>query len=64
MDALVKYGGEERLALIREVEDEGVARILRSWAEDFEIEESLRLGLVVDESGDALVREYVQGLNK
>ncbi|KAH6622626.1 hypothetical protein F5144DRAFT_335146 [Chaetomium tenue] len=63
-DALGKYGGEERLGLIREVEDEGLERILRGWAEDFDITESLKLGLVVDESGDGLVREYVEGLGK
>ncbi|KAK4243827.1 hypothetical protein C7999DRAFT_44431 [Corynascus novoguineensis] len=61
-DALAKYGGEEKLALIKEVEDEGLERILRSWAEDFEIDEPLRLGLVVDESADALVRQYVENL--
>jgi hypothetical protein len=64
MDALGKYGGEERLGLIREVEDEGLERFLRGWAEDFDITESLRLGLVADESGDGLVREYVEGLGK
>ncbi|KAK3293644.1 uncharacterized protein B0H64DRAFT_217818 [Chaetomium fimeti] len=63
-DALAKYGGEERLGLIKEVQDEGLERILRGWAEDFDIAESLRLGLVVDESGDGLVREYVEGLGK
>lgn len=63
-DALAKYGGEERLALIREEQDEGLERILRSWVEDFDIAESLRLGLVVDSSGDALVREYVESLKK
>ncbi|KAK4033699.1 hypothetical protein C8A01DRAFT_49753 [Parachaetomium inaequale] len=56
-DALAKYGGEERLALIREVEDEGLERILRGWAEDYDIGKSLRLGLVVDESADGLVRD-------
>lgn len=63
-DALAKYGGEERLGLIREVEDEGLERILRSWAEDFEVDEAVRLGLVVDQSGDELVREYVESLGK
>ncbi|KAK4121890.1 NAD(P)-binding protein [Parathielavia appendiculata] len=63
-DALARYGGEERLGLIREVEDEGLGRILRSWAEDFEVGEPLRLGLVGVESGDEIVREYVQDLNK
>jgi nucleoside-diphosphate-sugar epimerase len=63
-DALAKYGGEERLGLIREVEDKGLERILRSWAEDFEVEEAVRLGLVVDRSGDELVREYVESLGK
>jgi nucleoside-diphosphate-sugar epimerase len=61
MDALAKYGGEDRLRWIREEENEGLGRILRSWPEDFEIEESLGLGLVVDESADAIVREYIEG---
>jgi nucleoside-diphosphate-sugar epimerase len=63
-DALARYGGEERLGLIKEVEDEGLARILRGWAEDYEIEEVLRLGLVVDRDGNEIVREYVEGLKK
>jgi hypothetical protein len=50
--------------LIREVEDEGLERILRSWAEDFDISASLELGLVVDQSADELVKEYVDGLGK
>lgn len=61
-DALARYGGEDKLRLVREVEDERLERILRSWPEDFDIEESLRLGLVVDKSADALVRQYVESL--
>jgi nucleoside-diphosphate-sugar epimerase len=63
-DALVKYGGEEKLRLIREEPDEGLERILRSWAPDFDITTPLRLGLVVDRSADELVRNYVDGLKK
>jgi nucleoside-diphosphate-sugar epimerase len=63
-DALAKYGGEERLAFIKEVEDEGLGKILRSWAQDYDISTPLKLGLVVDESADELVREYIEGLKK
>jgi nucleoside-diphosphate-sugar epimerase len=63
-DALARYGGEERLGFIREEEDEGLERILRSWAEDFDISASLKLGLVVDQSADELVKEYVDGLGR
>ncbi|KAL2185622.1 epimerase/hydratase [Thermothelomyces heterothallicus CBS 203.75] len=61
-DALARHGGEDKLRLVREVEDDGLERILRSWAEDFDIDESLRLGLAVDESTDTLVRQYVESL--
>jgi nucleoside-diphosphate-sugar epimerase len=64
MDALAKYGGEDRLRFIREEPDEGLEMILRSWAEDYDISTPLRLGLVVDKSGDELVREYIEGLKK
>ncbi|KAL2128284.1 hypothetical protein VTI74DRAFT_9385 [Chaetomium olivicolor] len=63
-DALAKYGGEERLGLIKEVRDEGLERILRSWAQDFEIETPLRLELVVNSSADEVVREYVESLDR
>lgn len=61
-DALAKYGGEDKLRFIREEEDDGLERILRSWAEDFDISASLRLGLAVDRSADELVKEYVDSL--
>ncbi|KAK4107178.1 NAD(P)-binding protein [Canariomyces notabilis] len=60
LDALAKYGGQDKLKLVREVPDEAQERILRSWPQDFELETSLRLGLVVDKSADELVREYVE----
>ncbi|GAB1312712.1 Nucleoside-diphosphate-sugar epimerase [Madurella fahalii] len=64
MDALAKYGGEDKLALVKEVPDDAQERILRSWPQDFELERSLRLGLVVDKGPDDLVREYVESLTK
>lgn len=64
LDALAKYGGEDRLALIKEVPDEGVERIVRSWPQDFELGKSLELGLAVDKGADDLVREYVEGVRK
>ncbi|KAK4155258.1 hypothetical protein C8A00DRAFT_42067 [Chaetomidium leptoderma] len=53
-DALEKYGGADKLGLIREEPDEGLERILRSWAEDFYISTPMKLGLVVDQSADDL----------
>ncbi|KAK3904119.1 hypothetical protein C8A05DRAFT_42776 [Staphylotrichum tortipilum] len=61
-DAVGKYGGEEAVGRIREVEDEGVGKIVRSWGVDFDIEKGLAMGLVVDEGADQLVREYVEVL--
>ncbi|KAL2258769.1 hypothetical protein VTK26DRAFT_7792 [Humicola hyalothermophila] len=63
-DALARYGGEDKLALIREEEDEEVGRILKGWAQDFEIGTALRLGLVRDEGADEIVRQYVESLGR
>lgn len=64
MDALAKHGGEDKLQYIREVTDPDQERILRSWPQDFDISTALRLGLIVDQSGEDLVREYIEGLQK
>ena len=64
MDALVKYGGEDKLKYIKEVPDAGQERILRSWPQDFDTSRALALGLVADKAGEDLVREYIEGLNK
>ncbi|KAK5658672.1 hypothetical protein OQA88_2068 [Cercophora sp. LCS_1] len=64
LDALAKYGGEDKLQHVKEVTDPDQERILRSWPQDFDISTPLKLGLVVDQSGEDLVREYIEGLQK
>ncbi|KAK3370900.1 hypothetical protein B0T24DRAFT_531352 [Lasiosphaeria ovina] len=64
MDALARHGGEDRLKLLREETDPAQEAILRSWPQDFDISTPLRLGLVVDESADGLVKEYIDSLKK
>jgi len=46
------------------VPDAAQERILRSWPQDFDTSRALGLGLVVDETGEDLVREYIEGLKK
>ncbi|KAK3339642.1 hypothetical protein B0T25DRAFT_511827 [Lasiosphaeria hispida] len=64
LDALAKYGGEDKLQLVKEETDAGQERILRSWPQDFDITTPLQLGLVVDKSGEALIKEYIDSLKK
>ncbi|KAI2637222.1 NAD(P)-binding protein [Hypomontagnella submonticulosa] len=62
MDALAKYGGEDRLKYLKEVSDPDLERILRSWAPELDTTTPLKLGLIKDESADSLVKQYVDSL--
>jgi nucleoside-diphosphate-sugar epimerase len=62
MDALAKYGGEDKLKLLREETNPELERILRSWAPDMDTTTPLKLGLVKDESGEDIVKEYIDSL--
>lgn len=64
MDALAKHGGEDKLKLLREETVPELERILRSWSPDFDNTTALRLGLVKDENGEAIVKEYIDSLKK
>ncbi len=64
MDGLAKYGGEDRLKFLREEADPGLERILRSWAQDFDVTTPLKLGLTKDERAEDIVKEYVESLKK
>lgn len=64
MDGLAKYGGEDKLKLLREETDPVQERILRSWAPEIDLAAALKLGLVVDQKGEDLVREYVESLKE
>ncbi|GAM83035.1 hypothetical protein ANO11243_010210 [Dothideomycetidae sp. 11243] len=62
MDALCRYGGEDKLKLLKEETNPEYERILRSWAEDFDPSTPDRLGLVRTMSVDELVKEYIDSL--
>ncbi|KAJ4418199.1 hypothetical protein N0V85_001531 [Neurospora sp. IMI 360204] len=65
LDALEKYGGKEKLGLVREVRDEGLEKVLRSWPMDFDTSRAVgELGLMVDERVEGLVGEYVESLKR
>ncbi|KAI0861854.1 hypothetical protein F4860DRAFT_475216 [Xylaria cubensis] len=64
MDALAKYGGEDKLKFLKEETIPDLERILRSWSPDFDTTTPLRLGLTKDESGEDIVKEYIDSLKK
>ncbi|KAK3990697.1 hypothetical protein QBC44DRAFT_238399, partial [Cladorrhinum sp. PSN332] len=62
LDALETYGGKEKVGLVKEVRDQELERILRSWPRDFEVKRSLELGLVGDQGVDGIVGGYIERL--
>ena len=62
MDALAKYGGKDKLNLLKEETNPDHERILRSWPEDFDPATPDRLGLTRDATVDDLVKEYIDSL--
>ncbi|KAI0478224.1 hypothetical protein F4859DRAFT_50173 [Xylaria cf. heliscus] len=64
MDALAKHGGEDKLKFLKEETIPDLERILRSWSPDFDVSTPLRLGLTKDESGEDIVKEYIDSLKK
>ncbi|EGZ71076.1 NAD(P)-binding protein [Neurospora tetrasperma FGSC 2509] len=65
LDALEKFGGKEKLGLVKEKRDKGLEKVLRSWPTDFDTSRAVgELGLVVDEGVDGLVGEYVESLKR
>jgi len=62
MDALEKVGGKDKLQFVKEENDEALARILRSWAFNFDYSLALKLGYKPDSSFEQAVREYVEWL--
>ena len=64
IDALAKHGGQDKVALLREETNPELERILRSWPQDFDVSTPRRLGLVVDEHAEDLVKEYIDSLQK
>ncbi|KAK3939299.1 hypothetical protein QBC46DRAFT_388383 [Diplogelasinospora grovesii] len=64
MDALAKHGGEDKLALLKEETDPQLERILRSWANDFDLTTQMKLGLAVDKTAEGIVKEYIDNLKQ
>ncbi|KAI0840739.1 NAD(P)-binding protein [Hypoxylon sp. FL0890] len=62
MDALAKYGGEDKLRFVKEQTIPELERILRTWAPEIDTTTALRLGLIQDESADSLVKQYIDSL--
>lgn len=59
LDALAKVGGEDKLKLVREEHDEAMARMLYSWAYNYDNSLALGLGFKKPVSFEEAVREYV-----
>lgn len=64
VDALAKYGGEDKVKLLKEETNPVFERILRSWPEDIDPSTPDRLGLIRDQRAEDLVKEYVDSLKK
>ncbi|KAG4029039.1 hypothetical protein MFRU_018g01440 [Monilinia fructicola] len=62
LDVLGKVGGEDKLRLVKEVEDEGLVKILRSWGTRYDVGLALKLGFRQDDGFEQAVRDYVEGL--
>lgn len=63
-DSLARVGGEDKLAHIREEDDEALRAILYSWPPRFDNEKALALGFSRDESFDDVVRDFKEWLEK
>lgn len=59
LDALAKVAGEDKLKYVREEHDDALARILKSWAFNFDNSLGLSLGFKKPESFEAAVQEYL-----
>ncbi|KAK7210273.1 hypothetical protein V2G26_017451 [Clonostachys chloroleuca] len=64
MDGLAKYGGEDKLKLLKFETNPVFERILRSWPLDFDPTTPDRLGLIRDKHPEDLVKEYIDSLKQ
>ncbi|OAQ68925.1 nucleoside-diphosphate-sugar epimerase [Pochonia chlamydosporia 170] len=62
MDSLARVGGEDKLKLLTEEEDEKLKGILYSWPTTFDNAKALGLGFKRDESFDDIVRDFKREL--
>ncbi|HEX7120666.1 MAG TPA: D-erythronate dehydrogenase [Longimicrobiales bacterium] len=59
LDSLERVAGPEVRARVRHEPDPRIMAIVRTWPGAFELERPLHLGFTVDESIDAVIRQYV-----
>ncbi|KAL2428898.1 D-erythronate dehydrogenase [Exophiala dermatitidis] len=64
LDALKKVGGEDKLKYVREEHDENIAKILYSWAWNYDNSLAYSLGFKKPDSFEQAVREYVDYLEQ
>ncbi|KAL5340108.1 hypothetical protein BJX70DRAFT_362205 [Aspergillus crustosus] len=64
IDALVKIGGENKLALLKEKEDPTLRPILDSWPTRFDNAQAIALGMKRDSSFEDAVRDYQVSLTQ
>ena len=58
MDSLARVGGQDKLALLDEEDDETLKKLLYSWATTFDNTKGLALGFKRDSSFDDIVRDF------
>lgn len=64
LDALVKVAGEDKLKFVREEHDEALARILYSWAYNYDNSLALKLGFKKPDNFEDAVREFVEFMDE
>ena len=62
MDSLARVGGEDRLKLLSEEDDDSLKPILYSWPTLFDNKRGLDLGFIRDTSFDEIVEDFKAGL--
>lgn len=63
MDSLARVGGEDKLKLLSEEDDETVKPILYSWPTLFDNKRGLGMGFTRDTSFDEIVKDFKRGLD-
>jgi nucleoside-diphosphate-sugar epimerase len=60
IEALRRVAGDKAVALIREVPDPTIIRIVDGWARNFDTRRALELGFTADRDFDAIIRSHIE----
>lgn len=60
IEALRRLAGDKAVALIREVPDPTIIRIVDGWARNFDTKRALELGFTADRDFDAIIRSHIE----